>query len=176
MAVVSAVVAAGNLVGGLLGGGGKDDERMQKNSNAYSAALSGDQGALLFLKARSGQYGLVNGVPAPWNGTPGAPLGGWATSAAQQDAANKYNAASAAIAGTPLANPAATSPTGLGDKVAGAISSFAETIGGAAGAAASSGSTGRAVQRVASTTQIVLVIALIAAVGFGGYYVVKHLK
>lgn len=174
MPLIPTALAGVSIIGGLFSDS-KDPGRLASNQAAYSDALAGDKSALQYLKARSGQYGLLD-ISPPWKGDPVSPLGGWATSTAKQDAATKYNAASSALAGVPLTTPATTSPLSFGDKLVNAISGFGQTVGTAAGQAASGGQTGQAVQKVASTTNMVLTVALVAALGLGAYYVARHVK
>ncbi len=66
--------------------GGKDGERQAANKAAYQAAIAGDDNALLFLKQRTGSYGVAL---VPGYGE----IGGWATDAAKRDAQTMYDAA-----------------------------------------------------------------------------------
>src|SRR4051812_17708587 len=68
-----------------------DEHRFAENQAAYNEAVAGDTDALAFLLARSRQNVtmFVNGY-----GT----IGGWATQAAREDAARKYEAARAYLA------------------------------------------------------------------------------
>jgi hypothetical protein len=87
-AAISAGVQIVQGVQGLLGGDSKDPERLQKNAAAYAAALNGDKNAALFLKQRTGEFGLVS-VPG-YEG--GQPIGGWASPTARADAKAKWTA------------------------------------------------------------------------------------
>jgi hypothetical protein len=77
--------SAGGLVGSLVGPNKKDAaERFPTNQAKYEEAAAGGPGAaaaLLYLKGRTGRYGVINGI------------GGWATQAAKDDANAKYEAA-----------------------------------------------------------------------------------
>ncbi len=95
-------------------GDSKDPERFQRNQAAYDLAIQGDPNALLFLRQRTGQYGIVN---VPGYGE----TGGWATATAKADALTKYNAAKAYLAAD---NVAATA----GDTIQGIAQTTGNTI------------------------------------------------
>lgn len=79
----------------------KDDKnvRMPANRQAYDMAVQGDAGALAYLRARSGRFGVIAVPSIGLPGTPGA-IGGWATQAAKDDAWNKFQQASVMAAGS----------------------------------------------------------------------------
>jgi hypothetical protein len=90
---VAAIGGAISAIGGIFGGGGPDEKdlnRMAANTRAYEAAINGDANALLFLKHRTGRFGIHPGPIPGWE--PGA-VGGWATDTAKKDAGTKYDAA-----------------------------------------------------------------------------------
>jgi len=96
------IVTTGVQVAGAITSGGKDGERLAANKAAFAAALAGDDNALLFLKQRTGEYGIVF---VPGYGQ----IGGWAGSVGPADAKVKYNAALAARRGqTALQSPGVT--------------------------------------------------------------------
>ncbi|MEW5918822.1 MAG: hypothetical protein AB1762_20640 [Gemmatimonadota bacterium] len=123
---VSIVQTAGPLVGGLLGGNRKDVERLTANKTAYDAALAGDNNALLFLKQRTGEHGVVT---VPGYGQ----IGGWATDAAKNDAKVKYSAALAARRGETAVTTATSGITKVGESIKEAIDDTARGAGAAAG-------------------------------------------
>lgn len=73
-------------------GGGDEPNRIRANDSAYQSALNGDPNALLFLKQRTGDFG-IKFVPGYGE------IGGWATDSAQRDARTKYEAALLALDG-----------------------------------------------------------------------------
>lgn len=79
----------------LLGGiNATDVERLGKNLAAYTLAIAGDDGALQYLRARSGRYGTIPVPAVPGvNATADAALNGWATERARNDAYSKYQGA-----------------------------------------------------------------------------------
>jgi hypothetical protein len=84
---ITAIVPILQGAQGLLGGNAQDAERIAANERAYDAAVnSGDRAALLFLRQRTGDYGVVE---VPGYGS----IGGWATDYAKTHARQKYSQA-----------------------------------------------------------------------------------
>jgi len=81
-------------------GGSKEPDRIKITDIAFERAITGDPIALLFLKQRTGQYGVIT---LPQLGE----VGGWGSSTARAYALQKYNQA-LAILGSP--RPPATTP------------------------------------------------------------------
>ena len=109
MAITAIISAGATIAQGIqaLSSGGKEDDRLAANQQAYSAAVSGDTEALAFLLQRSGKNGIafVSGY---------GEIGGWATQSAQADAWSKYQAAKAAGAVVDTLGQAVGSSTAQG--------------------------------------------------------------
>jgi len=82
-AIIAAGVGIAQGVQALAGGDAKDLERLAKNAEMYARAIAGDRNAALFLKQRTGQYGIVT---IPGEGE----VGGWKTPNARADAVQKW--------------------------------------------------------------------------------------
>lgn len=76
-------------------GSSKDPERNQATDAAYALAIQGNEIALLFLRQRTGDYGVVE-VPGVGQ------VGGWGSGAAKAYARQKYQAALSALAAGPV--------------------------------------------------------------------------
>lgn len=123
IAAAGTIAQSSGAIAGLLGGHPKDQERYAANRAAYEAALGGDDNALLFLKQRTGQYGVAQ---VPGYGE----IGEWATDGPIADAKVKYNAALAARRGETALTTAAQS---FGGKVQSAVDQVAGKAGETAG-------------------------------------------
>jgi hypothetical protein len=97
-AIITAGVSIFQGAQTLLGGSG-DADRLAANQKAYDAAVTGDDNALLYLKARSQQNVFTN---VPGYGS----VSGWATATARADAAAKYEQAKQARAVNAVAQSA----------------------------------------------------------------------
>lgn len=84
-------------------GGSKEPDRIKVTDVAFQRAITGDPVALLFLKQRTGQYGVITMPP------PLGEVGGWGSSTARAYALRKYNEA-LAILGESHAPPPTTPP------------------------------------------------------------------
>lgn len=71
-----------------------DRQRQATNTLAYNAATApgGSVAAFMFLKGRSGKFGLIANVPPIPGVTGGGAIGGWASPPARDDANAKYTA------------------------------------------------------------------------------------
>lgn len=96
-------------------GSSKEPDRIKITDVAFQRAITGDPVSLLFLKQRTGQYGVIT-MPPPLN-----EVGGWGSSTARAYALRKYNEALAILgaqgpppATTPSETPAQTAEAGVG--------------------------------------------------------------
>jgi hypothetical protein len=91
MALIGAIQAGVSIWSGVQGLlDPKDAERNAKTDEAFRLAVAGDSNALLFLKQRTGEYGIV---VVPGYGE----VGGWASADARAYAKTKYEAALAQL-------------------------------------------------------------------------------
>lgn len=115
--ITSGAAVAGNIIdfGKNLFAKNRDPGRLAANERYYKLALQGDEDALEFLKARSGQFGLID---VEGQGK----IEGWGSEKAKADAFTKYEDARKAMearaaapsgAGAPLPDGAVTTGTDL---------------------------------------------------------------
>lgn len=175
--MVPMLMAGGEAVlGKLLNAHPLDAERFQRNEAAYRRAVAGDTNAMLFLKQRSGKFGIAFVGACGDKDTPGQ-IGAWGHGPPCDDAYQKYVAISGSgPAASSAATPATQAPTTTTGKVLDSISTF---IGKATAPAVAAGSTsaGAAAGTAAAQnlkTPLVVVGVLLAVAVVGAAYLISR--